>query len=456
MSFSTGMFSKIGDGQADINPDRAAEVGLSVQSKLDGLSYTDTIQTKYKVKTLACLRKPAKSKAGKVVTVPVVDSLVLFNRLVMITERNGSLEEALQYELTIQPLSLFDTSQLMRKAPKAALGQYLKTFTPIIDKVDPMPLTIDGGWLLHQITFNSGETFGSILTKYCGVVQALKKGQPASVVFDGYSRSPKDHDRTRRSKLYSSNISIREDTPCTITKSRFMANGHNKTELIKLLSERLKSMGVKVIVARDDADTLIVREALRLAAGCKCEVRAEDTDLLCMLIHHSNLTSNDVVFSTGKGSFSIKGIVGNLADKEKTLLLFAHAFTGCDTTSTIYGLGKKRVLKKLAATGAPSESIDVMTSLRSHPDKIMEAGICIFQYLYGNKSHSLHKMRHERYCKAMAKGKMQPQSLPPTAGAAAQHSLRVYLQWHDWALMKSMSLAPFSYGWSQSLEDMNL
>ena len=51
---------------------------------------------------------------------------------------------------------------------------------------------------------------------------------------------------------------------------------------------------------------------------------------------------------------------------------------------------------------------------------------------------------------AMAKGKMQPQSLPPTAGAAAQHSLRVYLQWHDWALMKSMSLAPFSYGWQES------
>ena len=79
-----------------------------------------------------------------------------------------------------------------------------------------------------------------------------------------------------------------------------MANGHNKTELIKLLSERRKSMGVKVIVARDDADTLIVREALRLAAGCKCEVRAEDTDLLCMLIHHSNLTSNDVFSLPGK------------------------------------------------------------------------------------------------------------------------------------------------------------
>ena len=45
--------------------------------------------------------------------------------------------------------------------------------------------------------------------------------------------------------------------------------------------------------------------------------------------------------------------------------------------------------------------------------------------------------------------KIKPEKLPPTTGAAAQHSLRAYLQTRDWLLQQSPSLGVLEYGWKQ-------
>jgi len=49
-------------------------------------------------------------------------------------------------------------------------------------------------------------------------------------------------------------------------------------------------------------------------------------------------------------------------------------------------------------------------------------------------------------------GLIKPETLPPTEGAAAQHSLRAYLQTQDRMLLQSMSLDPSGYGWTLSME----
>ena len=51
-----------------------------------------------------------------------------------------------------------------------------------------------------------------------------------------------------------------------------------------------------------------------------------------------------------------------------------------------------------------------------------------------------------------AAGTINPEALPPTEGAAAQHSLRAYLQTRDWLLLQSMSLDPTGYGWTHGYE----
>ena len=47
-----------------------------------------------------------------------------------------------------------------------------------------------------------------------------------------------------------------------------------------------------------------------------------------------------------------------------------------------------------------------------------------------------------------AAGLIKPETVPPTEGAAAQHSLHAYLQTQNWMLLQSMSLNPDEYGWT--------
>ena len=56
-------------------------------------------------------------------------------------------------------------------------------------------LVIDGGQLLHQGQFISGESFGDIVLRYVLIVQKVAAGRRCTVVFDNYTRkSPKDHE----------------------------------------------------------------------------------------------------------------------------------------------------------------------------------------------------------------------------------------------------------------------
>ena len=123
---------------------------------------------------------------------------------------------------------------------------------------------------------------------------------------------------------------------------RFFSNAKNKHELIKLLSDVFTSNGIEVHVATDDADTMIVSKALNLSLQSEVEIKAEDTDILCLLIHHDN----DIVMTTRSDSHSIGNIVNALDPTQKELLLFIHSFSGSDTVRSIYGFGKEAILKK--------------------------------------------------------------------------------------------------------------
>ena len=450
MSFSTGLYS-VGDELTDkINCDNVQHFGSMMQEKLDGKNFTEVMETKDKVKNLSLLRKPVKVTDKTI----VVESLKLFNRLILITERSGNLNDALKYELTPFPMSLFDEKQCMRQAKKADLGKYLKNMSSASNvnshTFSAYSVVIDGGWLLHQCPFQSSETFGSICLKYAGLVKTLAKTQNTTVVFDGYNSSPKDHEHKRRIKNYSANILLNKETPCTMSKQRFLSNNQNKSQLIVLLSNVLSSQGIHVVVAADDADTLVVREALKLAQSGLVHVHADDTDILCMLTYHITTVTNDIIFLAKSGSYSSKAIHDSLPSNELRLLLLAHAFSGCDTTSRICGFGKVRILKKLANNAAPSCAIDILLNTNSNKEDVVEAGTLIFQYIYGRPSTPLYQIRFDMYNKSMAKGKLLPQKLAPTEGAAAQHTLRVFLQWRDWNNLQSQSLNPADYGWSRS------
>ena len=79
-----------------VNAERAAELGRKMQINLDGKSVTSIIQVKFKVQALSSLRKIPKVNEKKL----HINSLKLFNQLIIISQRDMTVETSLEYELT--------------------------------------------------------------------------------------------------------------------------------------------------------------------------------------------------------------------------------------------------------------------------------------------------------------------------------------------------------------------
>jgi len=116
-----------------------------------------------------------------------------------------------------------------------------------------------------------------------------------------------------------------------------------------LLSQRLERAGCEIHQARGDADTLIVETAVTSASTQETVLVGDDTNLLVLLIHHAKDTRHDIFFKPEPRRMSEKDnrcwnisrlqalLPSTIADN----ILFLHAILGCDTTSGVFGLGKK-------------------------------------------------------------------------------------------------------------------
>lgn len=444
VSFSTGYTSNADD---TVNVDRAIDIGRKMQMKLDGKSVTHTMEVKFKAQTLSSLRNIPKINEKKT----HLNSIKLFNRLVIFAQRGMTIETSLRYELTPFPLSLFSSkNDKMNKANKADFSNTsLKILTNPLDLMDQQfcTLVVDGGWLLYMVKWERGQTWQEIANSYLTYVQYLgSHSQKIIVVFDGYGKSPKDHDHIRRTKVSCCNLQTRPDMMHSIPKAKFMDNNHNKTQLIQLLSSTFQKCAITVEQCDNDADTSIVRQALAATAIGSVEVRAEDADVLIMLVHHQSSTSHPIFFTTSKGSYDVTKIKEALPERKRRYLLFCHAFSGCDTVSAIAGHGKTTLFNKLCA-GDIDQHMNIFLDTDSNKDAVISAGVAIFQYIYRAHGSRLGTIRYNMFSTKAAAGVIRPENLPPTEGAAAQHALRAYLQTRDWILLKSMSLDPKEYGW---------
>uniref|UniRef100_UPI00358F612F uncharacterized protein n=1 Tax=Myxine glutinosa TaxID=7769 RepID=UPI00358F612F len=439
-------FTSTGDDA--VNAERAAEVGMEMQIKLDGQSVTSTMDVKSKIKALSSLRKFPLVNEKKI----HLDSLKLFNRLIIFAQRDMTVETSLQYELTPFPLSLFSNKdQKMNKANKADFSNTsLKALTDPLDLTNQpcCTLVIDGGWLVYMVKWEQRQTWQEIANSYLSYVQYLGCcSQKIIVVFDGYSRSPKDHDHIRRTKNSCCNLQIRPDMSKWTPRAKFLDNTHNKSELIHLLSSTFRKHHITVEQCDNDADTSIVRVALAAASDGSVEVRAEDADVLVMLVHHSSDSHHPLFLTTSNGSYDVQKIKESLSETQKSYLLFCHAFTGCDTVSAIAGHGKTTLFARFCE-GDAAEYIDIFLDTEATKETVIQAGTAIFKYIYHGRDTTLGEIRYNMFSRKAAAGVIKPETLPPTEGAAAQHSLRAYLQTRDWILLQSMSLNPSDYGWT--------
>ena len=123
------------------------------------------------------------------------------------------------------------------------------------------------------------------------------------------------------------------------------------------MGSKLELLGFDIIQSPSDADTTIVKVALNSNDDKAVTIYSDDTDILCWLIYHSvqlpdtrdiyliNITCEKGIKQ--QECFNIKDIINNLDQSVIQYLLFAHAFTGCDTTFAIYKFSKIAIFRKI-------------------------------------------------------------------------------------------------------------
>ena len=131
----------------------------------------------------------------------------------------------------------------------------------------------------------------------------------------------------------------------------FLSVSANKQTLIRLVTEELEKKGCSVINAAGDAGVDIVKAAVEESQKQSTTVIGEDTDLLVLLLFYADPDTRDLYFRSDKSKdikvYHINLIKKVLGSNLCSHMLFIHSFSGCDSTSRIFGLGKKAVFQRL-------------------------------------------------------------------------------------------------------------
>ena len=209
---------------------------------------------------------------------------------------------------------------------------------------------LDGGALLHRVPWTRGATYDQIFEQYSAYV--IRKYGRTIVVFDEYSDNPstKDCAHIRRS---GGTIGVTVHCISSMTlqtkKEEFLSNKHNKQRSIAFLSQGLEQAGCEIHQTRGETDVLIVQTALTSATKQETVLVGDDTDLLVLIIYHAKNVRHYVFFrpqtrrasQKGNRCWNIPAMGALLGSVVTNNIMFLHAIHGCDTTSGVYGLGKK-------------------------------------------------------------------------------------------------------------------
>jgi hypothetical protein len=172
-----------------------------------------------------------------------------------------------------------------------------------------------------------------------------------------------------------------------------------------MLSAYLQKTNCLTYHAPGDADLLIVQETVDSVTTRNTVPIGDDTDLLILLICHTNLESHDLFFhpepkksTNNPRVWSIKAVKQNLGSSVCTHILFMYAILGCDTTSRLKGIGKGAALKKFVISETFLDQANVFDTASASTADVVAAGDNALVCLYNGKpGEGLDSLRHKRF-----------------------------------------------------------
>ena len=371
-----------------------------------------------------------------------IDPELLFQRL--ITVCGDETNEALKYELSHHPMSLFDDKGFMRDSKKPELGNYIVKQFPFDDVVPDIESVqwkkvVDGGMLLHRLPWQIGTTFSFILDSYVKYVEK-HFGKGATIIFDGYlTNNTKDHCHRKRYPIRSNKIDFTSNMKLDCKKDLFLSNSTNKHMFVQLLVVWLLTAGHHAVQHTDDADLLIADSAVSLANKSNVCVHADDTDIFILLLHKLKSTVSYSIYLRQEKSnrtINLNSLWEVMPENKKKNILLCHALSGCDVVSGIHGIGKTKLIKSSILEDFDYNAI--FTDPHSEIDDIVRAGEEIVLKMYGkaHKCTSLDELRGTMFKRKLhsksTKRKVDPRTLPPSSDALKYHSLRAYHAIQEW------------------------
>lgn len=443
-----------------VNCHQAFKIGKILMEETSNKKFTDV---KYKRSSrlvhLAAGNSSIKNSANEEV---YISPLLIFQKISLSIRNEDDIKEYCSaYELSTIPLSLFDENGL-RKTAKSAFSINFN-FTDAISISQKMTHVVDGGFFLHKVVWPNNSKIELIIDSY--VSYAIRHYSPNSwIIFDGYPEceisSTKSIERSRRQlKSTGREIAFDLNTIISVNQKVLLSNEKNKARLINLLCRSLNAAGFRTRIAPEDADRLIVVTAIENASLNSEEtviIVGEDVDLLVIFSQLAQNFKNIYFRKNNNGSKPNQFYNSNSFKypNVQKIVAFLHAFTGCDTTSCFYRLGKNRLINSF-----PAEKLLELSSVfyqkNASSEEIASSAYHLIIGMYSDKSEkkiidkspnfTLNDLRFMQFSKAKIKSKFSLESLPPTEGAAKQHAFRVYYQLQQW--LGNIDLQATDWGW---------
>ncbi|KAK3698753.1 hypothetical protein QZH41_004049 [Actinostola sp. cb2023] len=370
-----------------------------IQQRLNAnaVSFWDAIPN-LKIKTFSVTTKKVTIKSSNEKLVTIAEDRDLFGRLLIVAKvRQIDLREVLSFELSTIPYSLAHHDGTLRKTTKSVLLQILEKDVTVEPRLSSLPAMstvyiIDGMALIQMLKFAGASTFGEMAGKYYEVVTGYHQQENChrvDVVFDQYWHlSIKAGERKKRGETSALEVKIHgSSTPVPKQWPKYISNVNNKVSLCAFLTESWCEMGKRLLQSNkklvigggmrdgvlalsikndrcvtveelnadhEEADTRMLLHAEHASQdGQRIVIQSPDTDVLLLCIsHYDDIGCEELWFRTG-----VKDRLRYIPAHKISLLLGPrmckvlpafHAVTGCDSTSALSGIGKKKAWKMIS------------------------------------------------------------------------------------------------------------
>lgn len=243
--------------------------------------------------------------------------------------------------------------------------------------------------MLHKVVWQPNKTFGEIYDQYDQYLSS-HYGRRSYIIFVGYENrlTSKACEQNRRvGSISCADILFDDKMIPSVSQPKFLSNRQNKTKFIACLSKLLVARGYSVMRCQGDADTAIVTTALTVfgyeGSHRDAVIVADDIDILVLLIHHCDSPNVFMHRSFGsRNTIHIQSLQESLGHL-RSCILFLHAASGCDTTSSFFNKGKSAALKVLQKNKKLADQLSIFTLNNARPEEIAELGEIFTLQLYG-------------------------------------------------------------------------